>query len=78
MVPTRPPKWLVVALGLFGLVLLASSIPGPFLIDDALYEGIPEAGTWTVTGVVRAQDPPLLLPRGPGDLVDAGGDTGAL
>ncbi len=51
---------------------------GPFLIDDALYEGIPEDGSWTVTGVVRAQDPPLLLPRGPGDLVDAGGDTGAL
>ena len=37
MVSTRPPKWLIVALGLFGLVLLASSIPGAFLIDECHY-----------------------------------------
>ena len=37
MVPTRPPKWLVAALGIFGVALLATSIPGPFIIDECHY-----------------------------------------
>jgi hypothetical protein len=48
------------------------------VLDDALYEGLPEDGRWDLVGVLRVVgDEVLLLPRGPEDVVASGDGAGA-
>jgi len=64
MVPKLPPKWLVAALGVFGIALVATSVQGPFLIDECHYlvtvTGLSQ-GSLTVPGTEGYKPNPELF-----------------